>query len=169
MPPGDWRVRSVHSKEAQAVRIQLRNLILVAMPTPLAYVEGSIRTTAMRGCLGVAGVQDQGMLSKGFPANTGELPLSRAKMGVECRPTQSAPGPMGHEGRPAGSEQPSTRETCRQGRPEATATDRGEVLRAHSSDEGGEPQGSHKGRPRHPLERRGEQVNGSMPGYMHGT
>jgi hypothetical protein len=32
------------------------------------------------------------------------------------------------------------------------------VLRTHSTDEGGEPQGSRKGRPRNPLEGRGEQA-----------
>ncbi len=36
------------------------------------------------------------------------------------------------------------------------------VLRVHSTDEGGEPQGSRKGRPRHPLEGRDEQGDVSM-------
>src|SRR5215470_20389792 len=35
------------------------------------------------------------------------------------------------------------------------------VVRTHSTCEGGEPQGSRKGRPRYPLEGRGEQVDAS--------
>jgi hypothetical protein len=35
--------------------------------------------------------------------------------------------------------------------------DRGDFLGTHSTDEGGEPQGSREGRPRYPLEGRGEQ------------
>ena len=40
------------------------------------------------------------------------------------------------------------------------------VLRTHSTDEGGEPQGSRKGRPRYPLEGRGEQVDASTKRHM---
>jgi hypothetical protein len=38
-------------------------------------------------------------------------------------------------------------------------TDGGAVLRPRSTDEGGEPQGFRKERPRNPLEGRGEQVH----------
>lgn len=34
------------------------------------------------------------------------------------------------------------------------------VLRTHTTYEGGEPQGSRKGRPGYPLEGRGEQMDG---------
>jgi hypothetical protein len=34
-----------------------------------------------------------------------------------------------------------------------------EVLRTHGTGEGGEPQGSRKGRPGYPLEGRGEQMD----------
>jgi hypothetical protein len=44
------------------------------------------------------------------------------------------------------------------GRPEEAWTDLGAVLQPHSTDEGGEPQGSRKGRPRYPLEGRGKQT-----------
>jgi hypothetical protein len=44
------------------------------------------------------------------------------------------------------------------GRPEEARTDAGAVLRPNSTDEGGEPQGSRKGRPRNPLEGRGKQA-----------
>jgi len=36
---------------------------------------------------------------------------------------------------------------------------RRDFLRTHSTEEGGEPQGSREGRPRYPLEGRGEQVD----------
>src|SRR2546428_10176127 len=44
------------------------------------------------------------------------------------------------------------------GRPEEARTDAGAVLQPYSTDEGGEPQGSGNGRPRHPLEGRGKQA-----------
>jgi hypothetical protein len=73
----------------------------------------------------------------------------------------------GDEGNPHGKRtSPRRAETCCQGRPEATATGRRAVLRTHSTDEGGEPQGSRKGRPRYPLEGRGEQVDASAQCHM---
>jgi len=44
------------------------------------------------------------------------------------------------------------------GRPEEARTDAGAVLRPYSTEEGGKPQGSRKGRPRNPLEGRGKQA-----------
>jgi len=44
------------------------------------------------------------------------------------------------------------------GRPEEARTDAGAVLRPYSTEEGGEPQGSRKGRPWNPLEGRGKQA-----------
>ncbi len=44
------------------------------------------------------------------------------------------------------------------GRPEEARRDAGAVLRPYSTEEGGEPQGSRKGRPRNPLEGRGKQA-----------
>jgi hypothetical protein len=40
--------------------------------------------------------------------------------------------------------------------------DVGAVLQPHSTDEGGEPQGSRKGRPRYPPEGRGKQTYESV-------
>jgi hypothetical protein len=54
----------------------------------------------------------------------------------------------------------STEVNCSQGQPEAAVMGSGEVLRTHSTYEGGEPQGSRKGRPGYPLEGRGEQMDG---------
>src|SRR5260370_23651527 len=44
------------------------------------------------------------------------------------------------------------------GRPEEARTDAGAVLQPYRTDEGGEPQGSRKGRPRNPREGRGKQA-----------
>ena len=49
-----------------------------------------------------------------------------------------------------------------EGRPEEARTDLGAVLQPHSTDEGGEPQGSRQGRPRYPLEGRGKQAYESV-------
>ena len=43
------------------------------------------------------------------------------------------------------------------------------VVRTHSTREGGEPQGSRKGRPRYPLEERGEQVDVSIESRIRET
>src|SRR5271169_1833429 len=110
----------------------------------------------------------RGMLTKGLPVNPGELPAS-PEYGLGYAQPKGTRSP-GNEGGPAGSEAgPRRGETCRQGRPEAAATGRRAVLRFHTTDEGGEPQGSRKGRPRYPLEGRDEQVDVSVQRHMHGT
>jgi hypothetical protein len=77
------------------------------MPTPLAYVEGSIRTTAMRGCLGVAGVPSPGHAFKWIPCEHRRAPyLSRRWARVQPNPKSTRS--LEHEGRSMGSEQPST-------------------------------------------------------------
>ena len=65
-----------YTARKQAVKIQLRNLILVAMPTPLALRKAVSGPTAMRGRAGVAGVPSSGHASHGFPRNPRELPIS---------------------------------------------------------------------------------------------
>ena len=95
--------------------------------------EGSIRTTAY--CEVAPGSPEslaRGMLPKGFPRNPGELaisPLARAE-------TRIAKGDR-----------------------RRLHTDGGAVLRPRSTDEGGEPQGFRKERPRDPLEGRGKQMH----------
>ena len=56
-----------------------------------------------------------------------------------------------------------------EGRPKEARTDLGAVLQPHSTDEGGEPQGSRKGRPRYPLEGRGKQTYESVERRHHET
>jgi hypothetical protein len=67
---------------------------------------------------------------------------------------------VGQEGIPHEKQNdPQSKVTCHQGKPEGTVTGRRDFLRTHSTGEGGEPQGSRKGRPRYPLEGRGEQMD----------
>jgi len=68
----------------------------------------------------------------------------------------------GHEGRARRSEHALTEVNRCQGQPEAAVTDSPAVLRTHSTDQGGESQGSREGRPRYPLEGRGKQMDGAI-------
>src|SRR6516165_11695280 len=74
------------------------------------------------------------MLSKGFPMNPGELTISARKSG----------------------------KADAKGDRRRLLKDGGAVLRPRTTDEGGEPQGFRKERPRNPLEGRGEQVHVSV-------
>jgi len=67
---------------------------------------------------------------------------------------------VGQEGRAYRSEHTLIEVNHRRGEPEAEVTDSPAVLRTHTTDEGGEPQGSRKGRPGYPPEGRGEQMDG---------
>ena len=101
-----------------------------------ASAEGSIwRRPLVRGRADSPGSLAQGMLHRDGP-------------GTE----ESSPSPLTPGGPPPamGREERATK-----GRPEEARTDVGAVLRPHSTGEGGEPQGSRKGRPRDPLEGRG--------------
>jgi hypothetical protein len=97
------------------------------------------------------------MLSKGSPVNPGKSLYLFGNMGM-VRPNPERTGSPGLEGIPQEKRtDPQTEVSARQGQPEADGTDSRDRLRTHSTDEGGEPQGSRKGRPRYPLEGRGEQ------------
>jgi hypothetical protein len=110
--------------------------------------------------VGVAGVEGRGMLSKGSPVNPGELVIS-SKFARGFRALEVEPGPGNLEGGVPGSECALIEVSRRQGKPEAAVTDNPAVLRTHGTCEGGEPQGSGDGRPRYPLEGRGEQMDGA--------
>jgi hypothetical protein len=97
------------------------------------------------------------MLSQGFPVNPGKSLYFFGSTGTVAHETKRT-WSVGREGIPHEKRSdPRTEVTCHQGQLEMAATDRRECLRAHSTDEGGEPQGSGKGRPRYPVEGRGEQ------------
>src|SRR5215475_15411650 len=100
------------------------------------------------------------MLSRGFPVNPGELPISHEQGAVLPNPKRTRS--RGKRGCPTGSEQTLDveyllpRETG--GGREGSAA----VVCANSTDEGGEPQGFRQERPRDPPEGRGKQVDVSM-------
>src|SRR5215831_5192691 len=100
------------------------------------------------------------MLSNGLPVNPGELAIS-PEPGESVQPDPNRTRSRGSKGVPREANRPSARSTCHQGRPEAAGRGRRAVVRTHSTREGGEPQGSRKGRPRYPLEGRGKQVDAS--------
>ncbi len=132
---------------------------MVAEADAVQKVEGRTRASVYASLPGAAGVEDQGMLSKGSPVNPGELTISSISCARVAR-TRSGTRPTGQEGSTHGSEYALTEVSRRQGQPEATVTDSPAVFRTHSTCEGGEPQGSRKGRPGYPLEGRGKQMDG---------
>jgi hypothetical protein len=99
------------------------------------------------------------MLSKGSPVNPGELAISSRRCATVPR-NRSGTWSVGQEGWAYRNEYTLTEVRRHQGQPEVAVTDSSAVLRTHSTCEGGEPQGSRKGRPGYPLEGRGEQMDG---------
>jgi group II intron reverse transcriptase/maturase len=84
------------------------------------------------------------MLSKGYPVNPGDLTTS-SEGWAKVPPITNRTGSSGDEGKPDRSERPLTEDTRVQAKAEDTAKGSREVLRTHSTDEGGELQGSRKG------------------------
>lgn len=99
------------------------------------------------------------MLSKGSSVNPGELAISSRSCASVPR-NRSGTWSVGQEGWAHRSEHALIEVNRPQGQPEGAATDNPAVLRTHSTYEGGEPQGSRKGRPGYPPEGRGEQMDG---------
>ena len=79
--PGDWWVRSVHSKEVGREDSAPKS-VMVAMPTPLVERKAASGTTAnAKGGPGSPESLAQGMLPKGFSMSPGELAISARKSG----------------------------------------------------------------------------------------
>ena len=76
--------------------------------------------------------------------NPGDLAISSEDW-AQVPPNRSGTGSSGDEGRPGRSERSLTEVNRSQAKAEEAGTDSGEVLRTHSTDEGGEPQGSREG------------------------
>jgi hypothetical protein len=100
------------------------------------------------------------MLSTGSPVNPGISLYFFGSLGLGSAQSKIEPGLLGHEGISREKQNdPQAGVTAHQGQPEVGATDSRDCLRPRSTDEGGEPQGSRKGRPRYPTEGRGEQMD----------
>ena len=155
-----------YTARKQAVSISAPKSLVIATPTSLSRRKAVSGQPLPRGWSGVAGVFSPGHVSTGISREPRRAPCLCRTLGVGPAQPKLDQVP-GDEGSPHGKRtNPQRAETCCQGKPEATATGRRAVLRAHSTDEGGEPQGSRKGRPRHPLEGRGEQVDVSTQRHM---
>jgi len=123
--------------------------------------EGSIRPTVMRGGTGVAGVSSPGHAYQRTSREPRRAPCLSAVWALGAAQPQGTRSPGG-EGYPR-----EKRITLKQSLllPRETGgagTGRRAVLRVHTTDEGGEPQGSREGRPRYPLEGRDKQGDVSM-------
>jgi hypothetical protein len=127
--------------------------------------EGSIYGTVKRGVMGSPESLARGMLSQRLPVNPGELTVPYRATGVVDPAHNRTRSAGAAEGRRQERKPSAGQVSASQGRPEAGVTDSRAVLRTHSTDEGGEPQGPDEGRPRYPLEGRGKQVDASMQGH----
>lgn len=149
------------------MRIQLRNWS-DRDANAVLLAEGSIRYTAMRGDTGIAGVASPGHAYQGIsrePRRACCFSVIWATRVAQPKDTRSP------EGEGCLREKRTTLKRSHLLPRETGGADKGRqaVLRFHSTGEGGEPQGSRKGRPRYPLEGRDEQVDVSAQHHMHET
>jgi len=149
------------------MRIQLRN-----RPNCDAHAvtlaEGSIRRTVTRGAAGIAGVSSPGHAYKGIsrePRRASCFSVIWAKRVAQPKDT----GSPGGEGCLREKRTTLKRSHLPPRETGGAETGREAVLRFHSTNEDGEPQGSRKGRPRYPLEGRDEQVDVSAQCHRHET
>ena len=141
---------------------------LIVMPTPYCWRKAASDAPLCEVCSGSPESLARGMLIKGLPVNPGELPASPHRW-APVAPNPKTPGLRGARVAPARSERPSSGVSCGQGQTGGAGKGRRAVLRNHSTDEGEEPQGSRKGRPRYSMEGRVEQVDVSARCRMHET
>jgi len=166
--PGDWRVRSVHSEKAGR-EDSAPTSVVVAMPTLLTKRKAASAPPLCKGSAGSPESLARGMLSSGFPANPGELSASRARWAC-VPPNPKRTGSPGARGSLHGKRMNPRRE-----KPVAKGNRRWQRRVDEQSYEPMVPlkvenrRAPVKGRPRYPLEGRGEQVDVSMQCYMHGT
>ncbi len=148
-----------YTASKQAVRIQLRNRPHCDADA-VRSAEGSIRHAVMRGVAGIAGVASPGHAYKGISREPRRAPCFSAYLG------SGAARSPGGEGCPREKRTTLKRSLLWPRETGGAGKGRRAVLRFHSTDEGGEPQGSRKGRPRYPLEGRGEQGDVSVEGNI---
>ena len=141
---------------------------LIAMPTPCCRRKATSGTPLGEVRSGSPESLARGMLTKGLPVNPGELPTS-SDYGLGCAQPKGTRSP-GNEGCPAGSEQALDVE-----KPVAKGDRRRQLRVDEQSYDSIVPmkvenrRAPEKGRPRHPLEGRDEQVDVSVQHNMHET
>ena len=133
----------------------------------MLLAEGSIRHTVMRGVIGIAGVASPGHAYQGTSREPRRAPCFSAIWALGDAQPKGTRSPGGEGPR---EKRTTLKRSLLQPRETGGAgKGRRAVLRVHSTGEGGEPQGSRKGRPRYPLEGRDEQVDVSARCHMHET
>jgi hypothetical protein len=141
---------------------------LIVMPTPCCWRKAVSGAPLCEVCSGSPESLARGMLIKGLPVNPGELPAPPLS-GHLVAPNPKTPGLRGVRAAPARSERPSSGVSCGQGKPEA------QVRAGEQSYDSIVPmkvenrRAPEKGRPRHPLEGRDEQVDVSVQCHRHET
>ena len=130
-----------YTTRMQAVKNQLRNLLVVAMPTPSSGRKAVLGRPLMQGRSGVAGVPSSGH------ASTGNSQEPRRALHLLLN--------MGGTGY--------------QGRPEVPGRMLSSLTNPYVPVKVGNRRGSGKGRPGHPLEGRGEQTDASVEGNISET
>jgi hypothetical protein len=141
------------------VRIELRNRTCVQVVSHVHRRGDRACAPVSARASRVAGVEDHNLPQKGFPMNHRDLTVPSDIWAIMVRPTTSGTHSAQREGGCRTEQIALPEVTNSQAQAEAVGTDRSEVLRTHTTREGGEPQGSRKGRPRYPLEGRGKQMD----------
>ena len=140
--------------------IELRNLVII-VDADLVKLGGRPRSTA-RFSEGNGHHRSlrPGHASKGVSREPRRAAYLLGKKARRCRAIEVGPGPEAVWVQPAEANFTLAEVTRRQEKSEAVVRDSAAVLRTHSTEEGGEPQGSREGRPGYPPEGRGEQMDG---------
>ena len=141
---------------------------LIAMPTPFAARKAVSGTPLCEAWPGSPESLARGMLTKGISREPRRAPCLSAYLGSGAAQPKDTRSPGG-EGCPREKRTTLERSLLWPRETGGAGKGRRAVLRFHSTDEGGEPQGSRKGRPRDPLEGRDEQVDVSAQRHRHET
>jgi hypothetical protein len=142
---------------------------LIVMPTPCRWRKAASGAPLCEVCSGSPESLARGMLTRIPHEPRRALCFSVTTFGYSVTPIPKTPGLRGGEGCPREKRTTLKRSLLLPRETAGAGTGRRAVLRFHSTAEGGEPQGSRKGRPRYPLEGRDEQVDVSVRSRMHGT
>ena len=131
---------------------------LIVMPTPCWRRKAVSGAPLGEVRFGIAGVVSPGHAYQGTFREPRRAPCLSAYLGSGAAQPKDTWSPGG-EGCPREKRTTLKRSLLWPRETGGAGKGRRAVLRIHSTDEGGEPQGSRKGRPRYPLEGRGEQMD----------